>query len=62
MVTDGFSLQLVWVQNMSLVAVALLCMQEVSFDTKGVLCLVSGYKGVPRPACVSAVSFDTPVV
>ena len=33
MVTDGFPLGLVWFQDTSLVAVALLCMQEVSFDT-----------------------------
>jgi len=33
MVTDGFALRLVWFQDTSLVALALLCMQEVSFDT-----------------------------
>jgi len=33
MVTDGFSLGLVLFQDTSLVAVALLRMQEVSFDT-----------------------------
>jgi len=44
------------------VAVALLCMQEVSFDTSVVLCLVSGYEVVPLPDCVSEVSVDTPVV
>jgi len=32
-VTDGFPLGLVGFQDMSLVAVALLCMQEVSFDS-----------------------------
>jgi len=62
MVTDGFSLGLVWFQDTSLVDVALLCMQEVSFDTWFVLCLVSGYEVVAVPAWVSEVSFDTPVV
>jgi len=33
MVTDGFPLGLVWFQDTSLVAVALLCMQEVSLVT-----------------------------
>jgi len=33
MVTDGLPLGFVWFQDTSLVAVALLCMQEVSFDT-----------------------------
>jgi len=33
MVTDRFALGLVWFQDTSQVAVALLCMQEVSFDT-----------------------------
>jgi len=33
LVTDGFPLGLVPFQDTSLVAVALLCMQEVSFDT-----------------------------
>ena len=32
-VTDGFPLVLVWFQDTSLVAVALLCMQEVSLVT-----------------------------
>jgi len=60
--TYGFPLGLVWFQDTSLVAVPLLCMQEVSFDTEFVLCLVSGYKVVPLPDCVSQVSVDTPVV
>jgi len=33
MVTDGFPAGLVWFQDTSLVAVALLCMQEVLLDT-----------------------------
>jgi len=37
-------------------------MQEVSFDTWMVLCLVSGYEVVPLPDCVLAVLLDTPVV
>ena len=43
-------------------AVALLCMQKVSFDTSFILCLVLGYKVVPLPDCVLKVSYDTPVV
>jgi len=33
MFTDRFPVGLVWLEDRSLVAVPLLCMQEVSFDT-----------------------------
>jgi len=51
-VSDGFPLGLVGFEDTSHVAVGLLCMQEVWFDTSFVLCLVSGYEVVPPLHCV----------
>jgi len=52
-----------WFQDTSLVAVASLCYAGGTvLIPKFVLCLALGYEVVPLPACVSALSLDTPLV